>query len=152
MELTEQAEHLRRQLRGLSQALLFLERGEVGCCGVTVSQCNILMEVSQQDTGLTSSEVAARLGLDLSTVSRVADGLVRLNLLRKEAGAVDRRHSVLSLTDRGKDLVNRINEDMNDLALVILNNIPEEKRSQVLESIGLLIAALRNLKGGCCLG
>ncbi|HHY45946.1 MAG TPA: MarR family transcriptional regulator [Firmicutes bacterium] len=135
----------------LVRAVQLLEKSEVGCCGVTLSQCHLLMEVSRRKEGETSvSELAAALELDLSTVSRVADGLVRRGLLKRETDPWDRRRSALFLTNTGRELVEAINQGMNEYVREILNQIPMEKRHVVLEGLDLFVEAANKLKGGCC--
>ena len=142
---------LRRLLVELVRAVQLLEKSEVGCCGVTLSQCHLLLEISRRKEGETSlSELTAALELDLSTVSRVADGLVRRGLLKREADPWDRRRLALFLTNTGRELVEAINRGMNEYVQEILRQIPTEKWQVVLEGLDLLVEATRKLKGGCC--
>ncbi|MEW6446602.1 MAG: MarR family transcriptional regulator [Bacillota bacterium] len=135
----------------LSRATQLLEKSEVGCCGITLSQCHLLLEVSRREgDGETSqSDLAAVLGLDLSTVSRVVDGLVRQDLLKREVNSLDRRRSILTLTDSGEELVKSINRNMRSYTQEVLKQLPPEKRQAVLESLGLLVEAMQKI-GGCC--
>lgn len=151
-ELEKEAAWLRHLLVELSRATQLLEKSEVGCCGITLSQCHLLLEVLRREgEGETSpSDLAAVLGLDLSTVSRVADGLVRGGLLKREVSSLDRRRSILTLTDGGKELVENINRNMKAYTQEILKQIPPEKRKAVLESLSLLVEAVQKIKEGCC--
>lgn len=145
------AARLRRLMAELTRAMLLLEKSEVGCCGVSLSQCHLLLEVfrrGEEEPAL--SDLAAALGLDPSTVSRVADGLVRQNLLERKEDSRDRRRVVLTLTDGGKKMVGDINRNMEVYTQEVLKQIPPEKRLIVLESLELLVEALRKVKGGCC--
>lgn len=149
-----QAAALRQLLAELSRAAQLLEKSEVGCCGITLSQCHLLLEVSrrEEEGGTSLSDLASVLRLDLSTVSRVADGLVRQNLLKREVDAKDRRRSVLSLTEEGRGLVEGINGNMSAYTREILEKIPPEERMAVLRSLSLLVDAVKKVKGGCCGG
>lgn len=53
------------------------------------------------------NEMAERLGLDASTVSRQAAGLEEEGLVRREPHPTDRRGSVLAISDPGQDLLLR---------------------------------------------
>jgi len=151
MELEKGAARLRQLLVELSRATQLLEKSEVGCCGISLSQCHLLLEIFRREEGDTSlSGLAAALGLDLSTVSRVADGLVRQGLLKREVNSLDRRRSILTLTDSGEELVESINRNMRAYTQEILKQIPPEKRPVALESLGLLVEAMQKIKGGCC--
>ncbi|WP_173298878.1 MarR family winged helix-turn-helix transcriptional regulator [Thermanaeromonas sp. C210] len=143
--------HLRQLIDELAHTLQLLEKSEVGCCGITLSQCHLLLEVSRRKEGETSlSELAAALKLDLSTVSQVADGLVRRGLLKREADPKDRRRLALFLTTAGRELVETINRGMNEYVKEIFRQIPTEKRRTVLEGLDLLVEATKKIKGGCC--
>ncbi|MBC7105119.1 MAG: MarR family transcriptional regulator, partial [Firmicutes bacterium] len=143
------AADLRRLLDELARSMRLVEKSEVGCCGVTLSQCHVLLEVARAGTA-SPGEVAASLGLDLSTVSRVADGLVRRGLLERETDPRDRRRCLLSPTEAARDLVARIEGGMNAYVERILDLIPQDRRVTVLEALGLLVEAAKKLKEGCC--
>lgn len=153
-ELEKEAARLRRLLAELSRSAQLLEKSEVGCCGITLSQCHLLLEVfCREGNGETSSsDLAAVLGLDLSTVSRVVDGLVRQGLLKRDVNSLNRRRLSLALTEGGRGLVEMINRNMEAYTQAILKQIPPEKRPAVLESLGLLVEAMQKIKGGCYCG
>lgn len=153
MILEEEATRLRRLLSALTRQTQVLEKTEVGCCGITLSQCHLLLEVSRWSEGQSLSDLAFALGLDLSTVSRVADALVRQELLRREVNPSDRRRVALSATEAGRELAARINREMDRYLHAVLAAIPPEKRSVVLEGLELLAGAIDKVKekgGFCC--
>ncbi|MDO4189900.1 MAG: MarR family winged helix-turn-helix transcriptional regulator, partial [Lachnospiraceae bacterium] len=49
----------------------------------------------------------------------------------------DRRYVVLNLTDKGNERFNKIEQDMDQKFKTILDKIPDDKRSQVIESLRL---------------
>jgi DNA-binding MarR family transcriptional regulator len=56
------------------------------------------------------SDLAQRLGLDLSTTSRHVHHLEVAGLVQRAVVEEDRRAALLSLTDEGRDLVERVRE------------------------------------------
>lgn len=150
MDLQDMAMRLRGLLVDLTRAMQLLEKSEVGCCGIGLSQCHLLLEVHRREEGASPSELAPVLGLDLSTVSRVADGLVRQGFLRREADPQDRRRAVLLLTDKGRKLAGTIDGNMRAYTRAVLEQIPPERRPAVLECLGLLVAAVQQSRRGCC--
>jgi len=68
--------------------------------GVTMSQAKVLYLV-QAAPELRMSDLSARLGVSLSTVSGVVDRLVDQGLLDRRDDPADRRHVVLRITDAG---------------------------------------------------
>lgn len=76
---------------------------------LTVAQFAALAVVDQ-DPGLRVTSLATTLGLSASAGSRLADGLVRRGLLARHEDGTDRRARALSLTARGRALVDRASE------------------------------------------
>lgn len=68
--------------------------------GVTMSQAKVLYLV-QAEPDLRMSDLSARLGVSLSTVSGVVDRLVDQDLLGRRDDPADRRHVVLRITGAG---------------------------------------------------
>jgi DNA-binding MarR family transcriptional regulator len=68
--------------------------------GVTMSQAKVLYLV-QAAPDLRMSDLSARLGVSLSTVSGVVDRMVDQGLLTRRDDPADRRHVVLRITDAG---------------------------------------------------
>lgn len=150
-ELDRMAAELRRLTVDLVRAMQFLEKGEVGCCGITLSQCHLLLEVARRgEKGVSPSEISPVLGLDLSTVSRIADGLVQQGLVLRDADPADRRRTLLSPSDKGRELAAAIDRNMQAYNRAVLEQLPPDKRRPVLESLELLVGALTGVKGGCC--
>jgi DNA-binding MarR family transcriptional regulator len=143
--------HLRDLLVRLSRTILLLQKVEGGCCGVTLAQCYMLAEVANSEGGrpLGVGQLAQVLGVDLSTASRVADGLVRQQLLRRAPSKDDRRRAVLSLTREGRRLVDAIDHGMDEYAARVLSAVPASRRKGLLESLELLVEALHQAHG-CC--
>lgn len=72
--------------------------------GVSVPQFRVLTYLNRTE-GASLSAVADRVGLSLPAMSRLVDGLVRRELVRREESAEDRRRVTLRLTNLGKELV-----------------------------------------------
>jgi len=103
-------------LRSFRAKLRILER-EIGrcleeqtdCCGVTVAQCHVLLELD----GLRSVNLQAladRLELDKSTLSRAIDSLVKLGLVARKEDPENRRQQILSLSKAGERRVADIHQ------------------------------------------
>jgi DNA-binding MarR family transcriptional regulator len=72
--------------------------------GVSVPQFRVLTYLNRTD-GASLSAVADRVGLSLPAMSRLIDGLVARDLVRREESSADRRRVTLRLTDLGRELV-----------------------------------------------
>ena len=142
---------LREKLRQLERKLDDRFRSDSGCCGLTLAQCHTLLEIGNKGE-ISLVELASRLSLDTSTLSRTINGLVILGLVNRLANEKDRRYISISLTDQGRKVFDEIEKTFNDYFSSVLELIPVEKREVVVESISLFSDALRkyNDSAGCC--
>jgi DNA-binding MarR family transcriptional regulator len=126
-----------------------LQRGEKRCFGVTMSQC-MTLELLHQGEHLMGRDLAQRLGLDTTTVTRVVDVLVRDGLVRRvrdEKG--DRRRIFVSLTARGRALAEKLEGCADAYCQRILARIPASKRDDVMSALRLLVRAIDELPAEC---
>lgn len=148
--------HFRKNLRQLER--IVEEQGNVGasCCGVTLSQCHVILEIGEKGD-MTISDLTDRLGLDKSTLSRTVNELVSQEVVERRPNPDDRRFVLLRLTEKGKEIFMGINETCNKGYRQIFELIPKEKHNQIVESFSLFVEAVMELKqdgsgkfGGCC--
>lgn len=153
------AQRLRGLMKRLVRAIRLLERGDAACCGVTLSQCHALGEVAARE-GLTSGELASRLGIDPSAVTRLTDALAQQGLVRRETDPSDRRVVRLALTTAGQQLWSRIQNAMLDRSRAILERFPPAQQEAILEACEHLVRVLEQEgyfpssldQGGSCHG
>ena len=145
--MKKSSHELREQARKFVRKLGLIERAGVECCGVTLPQCHAVVEIGRKGS-LSLNSLAELLGLDKSTVSKTVDKLVTAGLLVRDADPQDRRYVVLKLTAQGVVFYNDIEEQMEGYFSLALQAIPENKRTQVLESLALLTEALPG--AACC--
>lgn len=152
----QQIARLRQTLRTLVRRLGILERGEALCCGVTLAQCHVLIELGGAEK-LSVNDLAETLRLDKSTVSRSVENLVSCGLVRRETDPGDRRYVSLGLSEQGVRVFGELEERMDIYFGEIIDQLPAEKREQVLESLALLAEAVTtpdccnvNLEGAGC--
>ena len=77
--------------------------------GVTMPQAKVLYLVTVTG-GLRMSELVARLGVSLSTVSGLVERLVERSLVARHDDPADRRQVVVTATPGGAALIDRFNE------------------------------------------
>ena len=142
-----QAAALRELLRALIRKLGLLDRSEALCCDMTLSQCNALIEIGRAGF-LSVNQLADRLDLDKSTVSRSSDRLVIDGLLLREEDPADRRFVVLKLSDKGKQSYLNLEQRMASYFEDVIAEIDPEEREQVLKSLQILSSALKSKE--CC--
>ncbi len=155
MEITKDyVMDFRKKLRILEREIGIELKNETSCCGVTLAQCHILLELNESES-LSISEIADILGLDSSTLSRTIDGLVEKGFVTRTTDINDRRAVQLNLSENGIKKVESINEQCNNTYREFLQFIPEDKIASVLEVMELIAEGLKNLRKGsagerCC--
>lgn len=135
----------RAGLREIERAVWIQTRSEAVCCGVTLAQCHAIMEIDAAGE-LNLKDLAGRMGLDNSTLSRTVESLVRDGLAERTQSSEDRRATVIRLKDKGIAARDRINSTWNRICRDMFRGIPREKHEQLIESVALVARLL----GSCC--
>lgn len=143
----KQVKKLRETMRMMVRRLGILERGEASCCGITMAQCHVIVELGRAGK-MSLNDLAELLRLDKSTVSRSVDNLVSTGLVLRETDPGDRRYVTLTLSDNGVRVFADLEKRMETYFAEIVDLLPAEKREQVLDSLMLLAEAIKN--PDCC--
>jgi len=111
-------------------------------CGepISVSQAHALTELAAQP--LTQAELARRLRLDRSVVSRLADTLAGRDWLRRERHPQDQRAVQLVLTERGRAAAARVTGARRARMATLLDGVPADERDGVLHALNVLTESL----------
>lgn len=147
----------RQALRRLEAEIGINLSGETSCCGVTMAQCHLLLEIDRYrgTAGTSLTELASDLRADKSSLSRTLDALVREGLAARGENPENRRKISISLTEKGKAKADYINALCDASYAGVFELIPEDKRQAVIESVALLAGAMREArnqesKTTCC--
>jgi DNA-binding MarR family transcriptional regulator len=126
------------QIVGLIRAL-GLHRPDQTPCGapISVGEAQALFEVSRSK-GLSQNELAARLRLEKSTVSRLAKMLEQRGWLDRIRDKDDSRLLQLRLTAAGSKTVQRLAASRRARFAKVFEAIPTVKREAVLDSLSIL--------------
>lgn len=141
MNDTLQIKSLRHDMRLLARKMELMTKGEASCCGITLTQCHLLTEIGWAGAASLNT-LSDRLGVDKSTMSRNIDILVNSNLVSRTTDPDNRRAVTITLTDEGTKLFTQVEANMTQFYETFYNALPAGKRSQVLESLELLLAAI----------
>lgn len=137
------SEALRELIRILVRDLGVLEKNDASCCEVSLAQCHAIVEIGRKGK-ISLVDLAGMLGLDKSTMSRTINNLVESNLVIRDLDMENRRYVIIQLTEKGSSVFRNIEESMYEYYNSIFNSIPENKRSQVIESLQLLKEAVES--------
>jgi DNA-binding MarR family transcriptional regulator len=145
--MTKEIGELKSSLQQLVTVLSMMDDTEKSCCGITLAQCHALYEIGEAGS-LSLVELAGKMRLDKSTLSRTVDQLVSKGYCERVEHPEDRRYIVIKLAEQGGNLYGRIRKSVDNSFEAIYNSLPSGKRGQVLDSIRLLLQAVK--ESDCC--
>lgn len=133
----------------LTDAVLGLSRALVGIALRTVAEESADLTLVQfralstlADHGrLRVADLAALLGVNSSTATRMATRLRRKGLMTRSADASDRRATLLEITPAGADLVHAVTARRQHVIGRIARRIPDDQRAALIESMQVFTAA-----------
>jgi DNA-binding MarR family transcriptional regulator len=91
-------------------------------------------------------KLAVHLALDLSTTTRLADQLVRKKLITRQRSLDDARIKEIRVTDAGKRLATRVQQDLVQLLDSALADMPQPVLRSLPEALRKITFALNQ----CC--
>jgi DNA-binding MarR family transcriptional regulator len=112
--------------------------------GVTVAEWVFLRALFDQD-GVSPSQLAERMGMTKSAISKLADRLIEKELVKKGASTVDRRGQTLALQASAKRLVPRLANLADENDEEFFGGLSRSERSQLMKMLRK-IAVDRDLK------
>ncbi|MGZ3586679.1 MAG: MarR family winged helix-turn-helix transcriptional regulator [Candidatus Limnocylindrales bacterium] len=107
---------------------------------LTMSQAKALY-VARAAGELRISELAAQLGVGVSTVSALVDRLVDQNLLRRHVDPSDRRHVYVSITPEGSARLDRLRELSVAQLRTLLERLSGEELAIIEQALAILTEA-----------
>ena len=108
-------------------------------CGqpVAVAEAHALMDLATFGS-MRQGELAARLRLEKSTVSRLVRQMEARGWIRRNSDRHDGRAVLIRLTRKGRETAGELSRVRQKKFARILAAIPEDKRSMVVEAISIL--------------
>ena len=137
-------QEFRRVLRIVDQEM-FLQNNASCCEGISLSQCLTLLEI-ERNREISVSDLAQKLSLDKSTVSRTVDGLVNIDLAKRIIPRENRRMALIHLTDSGKKVCSCINYYNDSYVNAILQDFTKEEQDQLLKLFSKLAANMKTFR------
>ncbi len=105
--------------------------------GVSLVEFRCLRILNEHEQ-LTVNQLAQKMSLTSSRITRIIDGLVEKALVVRESGKSDRRVYLQRLTPEGKKLSDNLNQKYSNIHQEILSTIPAEKHQPLMEAINQL--------------
>ncbi|MFE7061059.1 MarR family winged helix-turn-helix transcriptional regulator [Sutcliffiella sp. NPDC057660] len=123
------------------------------CCTVdnldiSMVQSHILYEIARKNLP-SMQEVADTIGMDITTFSRQIQTLKKMELVEKSQSAVDKRVYHLSLTTKGKQVEEGINDQMKHYLENVFSHLNKKEQDEVIRSLRVLNEAMGK-SNMCC--
>ncbi|MDP5275518.1 MarR family winged helix-turn-helix transcriptional regulator [Chengkuizengella axinellae] len=127
------------------------EQSCMSCCGKELSlvQSHILYEVDRQNQP-SMQDVAGALSIDITTFSRQIKNLSDKKMVKKTPDPKDNRIHILSLTEKGKEIQDKIDQEVNIYLEQVFAELSEFERDTIIRSIELLNGKMSKT-GICCI-
>ena len=133
---------------GLSQATRCCRQDTAFCEGVTFHQFVILDAVGK-NKGLNISDLHRILSVEKSTTTRLVNPLISKGLLKREKSNLDSRVFMLTLTEDGRNIHQKVQLCLDDFFNKVASNLPVDKRDNILQAVQIFINAIKNAAGVC---
>ena len=95
----------------------------------------ILILATIPDKGMDMTSLAEKIGVDNSTVTRLVDGMARLDLVDKKKSYLDKRITIVSLTKKGNQTSEEIEKKLDTIGEEIFNQISMDHQDDVKEAL-----------------
>lgn len=116
---------------------------EHGGVHLSISEVFALGELSEEGA-LSQQDLAERLGLEKSTVSRLAASMEARGWLSRQREATNRRFYQLRLTDEGREVALRVAQDLRDHHAHLLDLLTTQERRALTTGLTGLIRAMES--------
>lgn len=123
-----------RQIGALNEGLLRSD--------FSLAEARVLYELAHRD-GLNAGELARSLGLDAGYLSRILKRFQTRGLVERRRSESDRRQSVLSLTEEGREAFAPLDSGAREEVRNLLCNFPESERRRLVNAM----ATVREILG-----
>jgi DNA-binding MarR family transcriptional regulator len=147
--LQQQADKMDRLTKDLMRKFQMRDRNEIACCGVSVSQCYTLDTLGEHGE-MSMVQLARKMFLDKSTMTRVVDGLIERELVVRRFDDNDRRLIYVALTPAGRKVLEGIRAQQMHSLRQILERIPAGERQKLLDGLEIFAEAVQDWLTTCC--
>jgi len=143
--------HLYQMMFELSKHFNQLTKYCCGCCSEELgfSQYVLLYEMAQKENQ-TMQEVADKTATDITTFSRQVKKLITMELAQKVKCQQDGRIYYLKITEKGKNALTHIQQQMHSYIDEMMNKLTKEEQSLIQQALPLLTKEVISMKNACC--
>lgn len=106
----------------------------------------MIMRVIQESGPLSSSEIGETLSIAKSQMTHSVDKLIELGMVGREHGTEDRRKIEISLTDKGRSMLGRVDQTINEHLKERLAILSDDELKRLAESFRYIAEILLKLQ------
>lgn len=107
---------------------------------LTLPQAQVLRVLRRG--GILTGQLAAELRISASAITQLTDRLVRKGLIERQAAADDRRCVLVTLSAKGRRLVDRFRKQRSEIFSGALASLSEAEQAQVVLGLSKVVEAL----------
>lgn len=146
MQVNNQGQRLGDLCSALVRRLRLLERSELSCCGIPLSQAMVLQTLEATPKGQRMSEIAEALGVAQSTATRLVEPLAKEGRVERKQAPDDGRAVIICLTQKGRHAAVELSKLSQRWSDGVLLRIPDDQRDEVIVALETVIEAVND----CC--
>ena len=105
---------------------------------LSVSFSQVIVISSIPNDGINMSLLSHRIGVDNSTLTRLIDILIKNNYVIKIKNPKDKRSAIVSLTKDGREILKKIESNIDSFSEKIYNDFPREDKIKIKDNLGAL--------------
>lgn len=122
------------------------EREQIRIHGFTSSQCYVLLALLRSGP-LTINEISGRLNLEISTITRIMDNLVRDGFVLRQRTLPDKRVVEASLTETGVTAATKLQMGITNYYQNVIMHLPRGRVREMMGAMECLLDALEKSYG-----
>ncbi len=146
--MSQAAKEIHNLIYQLFRSLESSDRDTCACYGVTPLQGLVLLEIAKMKS-MNLQELANRMQLAVSTMSRVVDKLVEASFISRQEDENDRRVMQCALTDAGQNTARQLQGCYNDFFDKLVAEIPPGDLAGFLNGLKIMLHQMRGYTGSC---
>jgi DNA-binding MarR family transcriptional regulator len=146
-------ESIRAQSRRLRDAMVWLVRGftlydprKAYPDFYLSPQQSYVLSVVHDHGPITPGEVAKRLRLEKSHLTKIVNSLITMGAIAKEADTGDRRRLMLKLSAKGIEIFRDLDKASVDSYVKLMANVPPEDRKMVIRAVEVMLKAMEEIR------
>lgn len=108
---------------------------------LSIPQMDILASIMFKGSG-TSTVLSKRLNVSKANLTGMISRLEKRELIKRHGSDTDGRLKIIELTDKGKDLINKVVPNFIKTMSEVLSEVPEEEKRSLVSNLALIIDSL----------